>query len=56
MTTSVDRGIDALNNGMSREFIAADLADAKEALERLTGKAFDEQVLDKIFSEFCIGK
>ncbi len=56
MTASVDRGIDALKNGMSREFIAADLGDAKEALEHLTGKVFDEQVLDKIFSEFCIGK
>lgn len=56
MTESVDRALAALADGMSREFIAADLAEAKEAIEELTGKSFDDQVLEKIFSEFCIGK
>ncbi len=56
MAESVERAITALQQGMSREFVAADLADAKEALEELTGKAVSEQVLDKIFNEFCIGK
>lgn len=56
MAESVERAITALQQGMSREFVAADIADAKEALEGLTGKAVSEQVLDKIFNEFCIGK
>lgn len=56
MAESVDRAIVAIDNGMSREFVAADLASAKESLEELTGKMVSEQVLDKIFNEFCIGK
>ncbi|MBF0634211.1 MAG: tRNA uridine-5-carboxymethylaminomethyl(34) synthesis GTPase MnmE [Nitrospinae bacterium] len=56
MADSVERAIVALDRGMSREFVAADLADAKESLEELTGKVVSEQVLDKIFNEFCIGK
>ncbi|MGK7346102.1 MAG: tRNA uridine-5-carboxymethylaminomethyl(34) synthesis GTPase MnmE [Candidatus Nitrospinota bacterium M3_3B_026] len=56
MAESIGRAIEALDAGMSREFIAADLAEAREAVARLTGKAFDDQVLDRIFSEFCIGK
>ncbi|VAX24791.1 tRNA-5-carboxymethylaminomethyl-2-thiouridine(34)synthesis protein MnmE [hydrothermal vent metagenome] len=53
---SLERALKAMDEGLSREFIACDLADAKEAMEQLTGKAFDEQVLSKIFDEFCIGK
>jgi len=32
------------------------LRDAKEAMEELTGKALDASVIEKIFSDFCIGK
>jgi tRNA U34 5-carboxymethylaminomethyl modifying GTPase MnmE/TrmE len=32
------------------------LQDGKEALEELTGKVVDDSVIEKIFSEFCIGK
>ncbi len=56
MSVSVKRAITALDNGMSREFIAADLADAKKAMEELTGKTIDDQVISRIFNEFCIGK
>lgn len=56
MAESVERASAAIDTGMSREFVAADLASAKESLEELTGKVVSEQVLDKIFNEFCIGK
>jgi tRNA modification GTPase len=56
MAQSVECAITAIDNGMSREFVAADLASAKESLEELTGKVVSEQVLDKIFNDFCIGK
>jgi len=56
MSGSVKRAVTALGNGMSREFIAADLADAKRAMEELTGKTIDDQVITRIFDEFCIGK
>ncbi|VAX16150.1 tRNA-5-carboxymethylaminomethyl-2-thiouridine(34)synthesis protein MnmE, partial [hydrothermal vent metagenome] len=56
MSHSVGRAMETVKQGMSREFVAADLQDAKEALGELTGKEIDEMALEKIFSEFCIGK
>jgi tRNA modification GTPase len=56
MSRSIECAIESVNKGMSREFVAADLQDAKEALGELTGKEIDEMALEKIFSEFCIGK
>ena len=46
----------AIDSGLSQEFIAADLRLAIEALEEITGHSVNEEVLNKIFSEFCIGK
>lgn len=56
MSVSIGRAIATAQEGMSREFVAADLQDAKKALGELTGKEIDEMALEKIFSEFCIGK
>lgn len=38
------------------ELVLADLAEARHALEEVTGKRTPEDVLSRIFSEFCIGK
>jgi tRNA modification GTPase len=38
------------------EVIAEELRQATSALGRLTGRIDVEDVLDKIFREFCIGK
>lgn len=46
----------ALSQGMEKEFIAADLREALNHLGEITGEVFTEDILDKIFSEFCIGK
>ncbi|MCX7816873.1 MAG: tRNA uridine-5-carboxymethylaminomethyl(34) synthesis GTPase MnmE [Syntrophales bacterium] len=40
----------------SLELVAADLWDALNALEEITGKSVDDTILDKIFANFCIGK
>ena len=40
----------------SEELILADLADARRALEEVTGKRTTEDVLRRIFESFCIGK
>lgn len=42
--------------GMSQEFIALDLRDALDQLGRITGQTTTEEILDDIFSTFCIGK
>lgn len=38
------------------ELVLADLTEARHALEEVTGKRTPEDVLSRIFAEFCIGK
>ena len=47
---------DALEQRLSGEFIALDLREALEWLGEIVGLNYTEDLLDKIFSEFCIGK
>ncbi len=50
------RSLEAWQKGLSAEFLAADLKEALDALGEITGKTTPEEVLDAIFSRFCIGK
>jgi len=43
-------------NGLTEEFLSIDLKDAWEALGQITGDTIEKDIMDKIFSEFCIGK
>jgi tRNA modification GTPase len=47
---------ESLREGFAAEFVAVDLNEAREALEEITGLINNEDILDKIFSHFCIGK
>lgn len=42
--------------GISPEFPAFDLREALDNLDEITGRKIDDEILDKIFSSFCIGK
>ena len=42
--------------GMSPEFAAFDLREALDNLDEITGRKINDEILDKIFSSFCIGK
>ncbi|MFO7946423.1 MAG: tRNA uridine-5-carboxymethylaminomethyl(34) synthesis GTPase MnmE [Armatimonadota bacterium] len=46
----------AFAEGYSEEFIASDLREALHALDEIVGKFLPEELLDSIFSRFCIGK
>lgn len=46
----------SLMGGLSGEFVAADLHDAIDAIGEIVGEVTTEEILDNIFSKFCIGK
>ena len=46
----------AIQEKKSFEYVAADLREALQALGQVTGRTVTEDVLDRIFSNFCIGK
>ncbi len=56
MLESLRRAYRANAQGLSPEFIALDLQQALEALGTLIGATTADDVLKKIFSDFCIGK
>jgi tRNA modification GTPase len=52
----IDSAITNLKIGGEEEIIAYDLKRAREAISEITGKRTTEEMLDKIFASFCIGK
>ncbi|MBF0280857.1 MAG: tRNA uridine-5-carboxymethylaminomethyl(34) synthesis GTPase MnmE [SAR324 cluster bacterium] len=48
--------IEGLENELGEEFLAVDLADCLRALGEIVGETTAEDLLNRIFSEFCIGK
>jgi tRNA modification GTPase len=53
---SCDRARTALGKGLSGEFVAVDLDQALRAVGEVIGVVDVEQILDSVFSQFCIGK
>ncbi len=53
---ALDRAKESVENQLSEEFIAVDVHMAMDHLGGIVGKNFDEDLLDQIFNEFCIGK
>ncbi len=52
----LDAAITSLQEGKSPEFISIELRGALDAVGEVIGKLDTEDILGKIFSEFCIGK
>jgi tRNA modification GTPase len=53
---AVARAVELADAGATEEIVLAELADARTALELLTGRRTPDDVLAHIFSHFCIGK
>ncbi|MEW6586862.1 MAG: tRNA uridine-5-carboxymethylaminomethyl(34) synthesis GTPase MnmE [Nitrospirota bacterium] len=60
---AIDNAVSALNNGASAltaslplEVVAVEMRDALDRLGELVGSVTTEDILNRIFSEFCIGK
>ena len=48
--------IESLANGMPPELVAVDLRISLDALGDIVGRTTTEDILDRIFSQFCVGK
>jgi len=53
---ALESAIDALTGNMEEELIATDLREAAAALGRITGQSVPEDMVERIFSRFCVGK
>ena len=54
--TATDQTIAALSEGLTLELAAMDLRIAVNAVGEIVGKTSTEDLLDRVFSQFCIGK
>ncbi|WP_372634228.1 tRNA uridine-5-carboxymethylaminomethyl(34) synthesis GTPase MnmE [Fodinibius sp.] len=53
---NVQSALQALDQGMTGDFLSIDLRSALKDLGSITGEITNEDILDSIFSRFCIGK
>ena len=53
---SLMKGIESIENDMPEDFYSIDLMDAYETLGSITGEMVGEDLVNEIFSKFCMGK
>jgi tRNA modification GTPase len=53
---SLSRAALSLGESYAAEFVAMDLNEARSALEEITGLIQNDDILERIFANFCIGK
>jgi len=55
-SSSLEKGQSILKSGVSLEFVSEEIKIAVNDLDGITGRNIDMDLLDNIFSQFCIGK
>jgi len=53
---SIEQAISTLHNTVAIDLASIDLRNAWSNLGEITGETVEEDIIDKIFSEFCLGK
>lgn len=53
---SLNQVIKTIDDKLPEDFISIDLQEAYKYLGEVTGESLDEDIIDKIFKEFCLGK
>lgn len=53
---SISAAINALDNNIPYDMVSIDLTDCASHLGEITGKTVSDEIVDKIFSRFCLGK
>ncbi|MEE8359938.1 MAG: GTP-binding protein, partial [Candidatus Omnitrophota bacterium] len=52
----LERTLKDADNGMPAEILSIHIKEAIESLGEITGETIDEEILNRIFGKFCIGK
>jgi tRNA modification GTPase len=53
---ALSEAVNSVESGDAAEFVAVSLQAARERLEEITGKITNDDILEQVFSQFCIGK
>lgn len=53
---SLEKANQSLKNNLSLDLVCLDLKDAWTSLGKITGETSSEEIVDRIFSKFCLGK
>jgi tRNA modification GTPase len=53
---ALDRVLESMHNGVTGDFLAMDIRQSLHYLGEITGTISTDDLLDNIFSKFCIGK
>lgn len=53
---SLEKANQSLKNNLSLDLVCLDLKDAWASLGKITGETSSEEIVDRIFSKFCLGK
>ena len=53
---ALDRALEALESGLTPDAVLTDAEEALDAIGELTGRTAREEIVERIFSRFCVGK
>jgi tRNA modification GTPase len=52
----ISKSLAELENNVGAEFVAMYLKDSLTSLQKILGQVYDDQIMDRVFKEFCLGK
>ena len=52
----IEKSLAELEQDIGAEFVAMFLKEALISLQKILGRVYDDQILDRVFKEFCLGK
>ena len=52
----INKALEAIDNNLSEEFPSSDLRIAYDLIGEITGETARDDILDRVFLRFCIGK
>lgn len=53
---ALNRAVEAIDAGLALDMVEIDLREALAALSEITGEDASEEVIDRVFQNFCVGK